>query len=535
MLLSEDERSRGSPTPDFTTSPVLNLVSGTSAPKYGSIFDSESRSAVGSTDVCRNIDRQPSEAHGLSVNHPLASTKDQPTLLSGSSSLSRPPLMLASSVTNSRGHVRVGMFWFRLQQLLQKSLKVFIVEISTTNHLNFTRTACKGCRQRHLACGVERPCIRCVSLNLDCVNGEHKKRGRPRIKNRLDQSVNPDSPLEALSLPHSLAFPPAHYQYPSHAPPLVHASYSQHAPNHYITLPPPTTHSSLSPVQHSPPALTHIQSENPRYLHGQRLYRLPHQNFLQQHQYYSAPDWAYQPVSTSEFRFDVDLRGAILSCPDETAALFGLSRKDIEKSSIYKLFQPDCIFRFQRALDFVTGEAVTTLSSPLIISAGVLTPTVTYRSPHEVRLVCNVILSSGHPQAFRFSLAALKVLYPQGQERVHASCKIVYPSHIAMSSPPVPSTNSAPIILANPTNRLSSAPPQLPSSTLHHTETAHLLPPLHMMLSTSSAITPRRDFFTTPEVSRRIPSTLKGLLLNALEQEVVQSRRTSFQVSMLVT
>nr|KAJ3422885.1 hypothetical protein HK105_005833 [Polyrhizophydium stewartii] len=42
--------------------------------------------------------------------------------------------------------------------------------------------ACVHCKKAHLACDEERPCRRCVHLNkTDCVDVEHKKRGRPRL------------------------------------------------------------------------------------------------------------------------------------------------------------------------------------------------------------------------------------------------------------------------------------------------------------------------------------------------------------------
>jgi hypothetical protein len=41
--------------------------------------------------------------------------------------------------------------------------------------------ACQHCKIAHLACDVQRPCKRCVHLQKqDCIDVEHKKRGRPR-------------------------------------------------------------------------------------------------------------------------------------------------------------------------------------------------------------------------------------------------------------------------------------------------------------------------------------------------------------------
>ena len=43
--------------------------------------------------------------------------------------------------------------------------------------------ACSNCKRAHLACGSERPCLRCVFAGRaeSCADIEHKKRGRPRI------------------------------------------------------------------------------------------------------------------------------------------------------------------------------------------------------------------------------------------------------------------------------------------------------------------------------------------------------------------
>ena len=66
--------------------------------------------------------------------------------------------------------------------------------------------ACRNCKKAHLSCGKERPCARCVasdktagcfhhlyqcsiadcSPQATCIDAEHKKRGRPRL--RKDQT-----------------------------------------------------------------------------------------------------------------------------------------------------------------------------------------------------------------------------------------------------------------------------------------------------------------------------------------------------------
>lgn len=57
------------------------------------------------------------------------------------------------------------------------------------------RKACIHCKKAHLACDESRPCKRCVHLGkTDCIDVEHKRRGRPRSspeKKRIAQICPP--------------------------------------------------------------------------------------------------------------------------------------------------------------------------------------------------------------------------------------------------------------------------------------------------------------------------------------------------------
>ena len=51
--------------------------------------------------------------------------------------------------------------------------------VRKVKHVN---RACVHCKRAHLACDEARPCRRCIHLNKsECVDVEHKKRGRPRV------------------------------------------------------------------------------------------------------------------------------------------------------------------------------------------------------------------------------------------------------------------------------------------------------------------------------------------------------------------
>ncbi|KAI5785583.1 hypothetical protein DFH27DRAFT_528487 [Peziza echinospora] len=51
-------------------------------------------------------------------------------------------------------------------------------------------SACVNCKKAHLACDVVRPCPRCVGLSKQdsCIDVQHKKRGRPRLRDERTHS-----------------------------------------------------------------------------------------------------------------------------------------------------------------------------------------------------------------------------------------------------------------------------------------------------------------------------------------------------------
>ncbi|RKP18969.1 hypothetical protein ROZALSC1DRAFT_29385 [Rozella allomycis CSF55] len=72
--------------------------------------------------------------------------------------------------------------------------------------------ACIHCKKAHLACDTNRPCVRCVRLGkTDCVDVEHKRRGRPKAnpeKKKADiacYSVFADDPKNLAKNPTILA------------------------------------------------------------------------------------------------------------------------------------------------------------------------------------------------------------------------------------------------------------------------------------------------------------------------------------------
>ncbi|KAF1816783.1 hypothetical protein P152DRAFT_469316 [Eremomyces bilateralis CBS 781.70] len=60
--------------------------------------------------------------------------------------------------------------------------------------------ACVNCRRAHLSCDVNRPCGRCVTSGKQdtCVDVEHKKRGRPRLRDREPGEAVPEVGIPQL-------------------------------------------------------------------------------------------------------------------------------------------------------------------------------------------------------------------------------------------------------------------------------------------------------------------------------------------------
>ncbi|KAF2208969.1 hypothetical protein CERZMDRAFT_118657 [Cercospora zeae-maydis SCOH1-5] len=73
-------------------------------------------------------------------------------------------------------------------------------------------SACINCKRAHLSCDVNRPCSRCVSTGRQdtCFDVQHKKRGRPRLRDDANFKVERMVPDHALPTPmHLGAFEPA--------------------------------------------------------------------------------------------------------------------------------------------------------------------------------------------------------------------------------------------------------------------------------------------------------------------------------------
>ncbi|KAK1256111.1 hypothetical protein MKX07_008370 [Trichoderma sp. CBMAI-0711] len=60
-------------------------------------------------------------------------------------------------------------------------------------------SACVPCKKAHLRCDAQRPCSRCLGNGKEdsCVDVQHKKRGRPRLRDERDARFDPTRSLDA--------------------------------------------------------------------------------------------------------------------------------------------------------------------------------------------------------------------------------------------------------------------------------------------------------------------------------------------------
>lgn len=85
-------------------------------------------------------------------------------------------------------------------------------------------SACLNCKRAHLACDVGRPCRRCVNLGKSdtCVDVQHKKRGRPRLKDR-PTSQSGSTPIRSMELTASPSSESGHFLSPGRSSELPFA------------------------------------------------------------------------------------------------------------------------------------------------------------------------------------------------------------------------------------------------------------------------------------------------------------------------
>ncbi|PWN47030.1 hypothetical protein IE53DRAFT_275251 [Violaceomyces palustris] len=166
-------------------------------------------------------------------------------------------------------------------------------------------SACLNCKRAHLACDVGRPCRRCINLGKSdtCIDVQHKKRGRPRLKDRENSqaslSANKDAKADALRA--------------STSPSSSHFRRSPQSDVSYFRSPPPRHYEPLSPessrISASYP-VTHTLASEP--LHGRSASG-------------SFSSSMSQPVTRPEFFRTMSQTSSVMQSPSMTASSFNRS------------------------------------------------------------------------------------------------------------------------------------------------------------------------------------------------------------------
>ena len=126
--------------------------------------------------------------------------------------------------------------------------------ISSKAHVS---KACSNCKRAHLACDSSRPCRRCLSVGRGdtCIDLQHKKRGRPRLRRTENLQGNETTDLNVLDHQNS---PKNSQNQQNTPPPPTSQSVSQNSPQ------PPTQSQTQTPPTNSNSPKTTSKSKTPR-------------------------------------------------------------------------------------------------------------------------------------------------------------------------------------------------------------------------------------------------------------------------------
>lgn len=119
----------------------------------------------------------------------LAPSSSVPTSISASSHGSSGPRLVPRGLTsaaNDRAEVVRASLHGGVSTVVETSDTMSLDAANRKSAKAHVSSACLNCKRAHLACDAERPCRRCTKLGktATCVDVQHKKRGRPRLKDR---------------------------------------------------------------------------------------------------------------------------------------------------------------------------------------------------------------------------------------------------------------------------------------------------------------------------------------------------------------
>lgn len=122
-------------------------------------------------------------------------------------------------------------------------------------------SACLNCKRAHLACDVGRPCRRCVNLGKSdtCIDVQHKKRGRPRLKARPSSQAG-IATLQSLEGKRDVSGSPASASYARQSPGSEQGYFRSSTRNNELLSPPVLSSSAVMQVA----GRTHGPGAHPR-------------------------------------------------------------------------------------------------------------------------------------------------------------------------------------------------------------------------------------------------------------------------------
>ncbi|TKY86507.1 hypothetical protein EX895_004656 [Sporisorium graminicola] len=148
-------------------------------------------------------------------------------------------------------------------------------------------SACLNCKRAHLACDVGRPCRRCVNLGKSdtCIDVQHKKRGRPRLKDRPSSQAGMTT-LQSLEGKSDNSGSPASASYARQSPSSESGYFRS----------PSRANELLSPPSLSSSTVMHVSGRT----HGAGAHPRSASNSVSASSYpYSRPDHVHYPVDVS--------------------------------------------------------------------------------------------------------------------------------------------------------------------------------------------------------------------------------------------
>ncbi|KAJ9476318.1 hypothetical protein PHBOTO_006393 [Pseudozyma hubeiensis] len=148
-------------------------------------------------------------------------------------------------------------------------------------------SACLNCKRAHLACDVGRPCRRCINLGKSdtCIDVQHKKRGRPRLKDRPSSQAGITT-LQTLEGKSDISGSPASASYARHSPSSESGYFRS----------PTRTNELMSPPLLSSSSVMHVSGRT----HGSTSQPRSASNSVSASSYpYSRPDHVRHPMDVS--------------------------------------------------------------------------------------------------------------------------------------------------------------------------------------------------------------------------------------------